>query len=289
MAGEAGVVVDPATTELPETAGGLGCRSSSAFLAGLLMIAAACTPSKPERAEQETAGAGGDTGLVGNVCAPPNPGTAGATDTLLSWCTLPVQPGPCDEEWPMYWFNADTGQCEPFTYGGCEGNHNRWDLVDCLESCACQQSTGRPDGCPCSSSSQCAAACVAQAPANDQSGDACVSAWSAVCQSEPSSGCYCLLGASTDGAPEVRCADGSAPSATASDCDAEFARDDGCLCTDDDQCAAGYCIAPLRDWPCCEGAQVGVCATKPFGCHCVLGFWDSAGNANEVYCTDPAP
>jgi hypothetical protein len=93
-----------------------------------------------------------------------------------------------------------------------------WELVDCLESCDCQQSTGRPDGCPCSSSSQCAAACVAQAPANDPGGDPCASAWTAVCRSEPSSGCYCWLGSDADSVPEVRCADGGAPSATPSHC-----------------------------------------------------------------------
>lgn len=52
-------------------------------------------------------------------------------------CTLPWDPGPCDEAVRAWWFNPESGACEQQTYGGCEGNLNRFaSMRACREACA---------------------------------------------------------------------------------------------------------------------------------------------------------
>ncbi|MBX3216308.1 MAG: BPTI/Kunitz domain-containing protein [Labilithrix sp.] len=52
-------------------------------------------------------------------------------------CTLPKVTGPCEAAFRSYWFNAATGKCEAFSYGGCEGNANRFETPsECVEACA---------------------------------------------------------------------------------------------------------------------------------------------------------
>ncbi|WP_437908686.1 BPTI/Kunitz domain-containing protein [Sorangium sp. So ce327] len=61
-------------------------------------------------------------------------------------CTLPQETGPCDAAIPSYWHDPATGECVPFTYGGCEGNANRFEsLAACLETC--QGTTTDMDAC----------------------------------------------------------------------------------------------------------------------------------------------
>jgi hypothetical protein len=44
--------------------------------------------------------------------------------------------GPCEAYIPSFYFNAVTGQCERFVYGGCDGNGNRFDaLEECEATC----------------------------------------------------------------------------------------------------------------------------------------------------------
>jgi hypothetical protein len=51
-------------------------------------------------------------------------------------CDLPGVVGPCEAYIPSYYFNAVTAQCEPFVYGGCDGNGNRFDtLEECEATC----------------------------------------------------------------------------------------------------------------------------------------------------------
>jgi len=53
-----------------------------------------------------------------------------------SICDLGFQPGPCDAAISVFWHNPSTGRCEAATYGGCEGNDNRFPtLEDCEQSC----------------------------------------------------------------------------------------------------------------------------------------------------------
>ncbi|KAI9529027.1 hypothetical protein NQZ68_015794 [Dissostichus eleginoides] len=62
-------------------------------------------------------------------------------------CRLPKEKGPCRAHLSRYFFNTTTMQCEPFYYGGCEGNSNRFqDLKSCKESCSPKKSV--PVLCP---------------------------------------------------------------------------------------------------------------------------------------------
>ncbi|XP_026203579.1 tissue factor pathway inhibitor 2 [Anabas testudineus] len=52
-------------------------------------------------------------------------------------CRFPKEVGPCRALLPRYFFNMTTMQCEPFDYGGCKGNLNRFlDLTSCMEYCS---------------------------------------------------------------------------------------------------------------------------------------------------------
>lgn len=51
-------------------------------------------------------------------------------------CSLPMKPGPCTENAPAWYFEGKTGTCAAFTYGGCEGNANRYESEEqCLRQC----------------------------------------------------------------------------------------------------------------------------------------------------------
>ncbi|XP_025067961.1 inter-alpha-trypsin inhibitor-like [Alligator sinensis] len=53
-----------------------------------------------------------------------------------SICFLPVAPGPCLAYGPSFYYNAATGQCLRFNYGGCRGNGNRFGTKKkCLQTC----------------------------------------------------------------------------------------------------------------------------------------------------------
>ncbi|XP_072226254.1 tissue factor pathway inhibitor 2 isoform X2 [Leuresthes tenuis] len=52
-------------------------------------------------------------------------------------CRFPKLEGNCRALLPRFHFNMTTMQCEPFHYGGCGGNSNRFqDLTTCLEYCS---------------------------------------------------------------------------------------------------------------------------------------------------------
>jgi len=51
-------------------------------------------------------------------------------------CALPREIGPCTLTKSRFWFNSQTKKCEPFKYGGCDGNRNNFlREIDCLEIC----------------------------------------------------------------------------------------------------------------------------------------------------------
>jgi hypothetical protein len=78
--------------------------------------------------------AGGSSGT-----GSPVGGSSGTGPITTTVCGAPVAPGPCDAAIPSYWFDASTGICMPFTYGGCEGNSNRFDTMDeCYTTCDAQ-------------------------------------------------------------------------------------------------------------------------------------------------------
>jgi len=51
-------------------------------------------------------------------------------------CSLAKEVGPCRASMNRYFFNSNTGECESFTYGGCQGNGNNFEtLQGCEEAC----------------------------------------------------------------------------------------------------------------------------------------------------------
>lgn len=52
-------------------------------------------------------------------------------------CRLPQDEGPCRALLWRYFFNMTSLQCEPFYYGGCHGNANRFtSLLSCTDYCS---------------------------------------------------------------------------------------------------------------------------------------------------------
>nr|XP_023024406.1 papilin-like [Leptinotarsa decemlineata] len=52
------------------------------------------------------------------------------------FCTLPPVPGPCNNTYVQYYFDPATDSCQPFKFGGCGGNYNRFqDQASCEQRC----------------------------------------------------------------------------------------------------------------------------------------------------------
>lgn len=53
--------------------------------------------------------------------------------------------GPCDASYDQWYYNKATDQCEPFVYGGCAGNTNRFnDQQSCEQRCQRRRAPGSP-------------------------------------------------------------------------------------------------------------------------------------------------
>lgn len=77
---------------------------------------------------------GSTTGGTGGAAGASTGGAAGGGGDI---CKLPQDSGPCDAAIRRWWFNDATGKCEPFSYGGCEGNANNFQTaMDCVNGCA---------------------------------------------------------------------------------------------------------------------------------------------------------
>ncbi|VDL95298.1 unnamed protein product [Schistocephalus solidus] len=51
-------------------------------------------------------------------------------------CTLPAEKGMCAAYMPRFYFDATTGTCKSFIYGGCGGNKNNFkSQLECVQSC----------------------------------------------------------------------------------------------------------------------------------------------------------
>lgn len=88
-------------------------------------------------------GSAGKTGVAGSepaeAGAPAAYGgeaSAGGAANVSAICMLPIETGPCDAAIESYAFDASAGKCVSFTYGGCEGNANRFTTqTDCQAAC----------------------------------------------------------------------------------------------------------------------------------------------------------
>ena len=52
-------------------------------------------------------------------------------------CGVSKVVGKCRASIPRWWYNITDGSCQPFVYGGCEGNGNNYQSKEeCLDKCA---------------------------------------------------------------------------------------------------------------------------------------------------------
>lgn len=59
---------------------------------------------------------------------------------LVRDCNTPKDSGPCKGIFPMYFYDNQTDSCNPFNYGGCGGNNNRFSTKEeCEGSCMTQE------------------------------------------------------------------------------------------------------------------------------------------------------
>lgn len=49
-------------------------------------------------------------------------------------CSLPIESGSCDAYIPSFGFSPMDGNCQPFVYGGCQGNANRFPTLSACEA-----------------------------------------------------------------------------------------------------------------------------------------------------------
>ena len=87
-------------------------------------------------------GGGGSSGQDGGAGASGSGGAAG----MPARCSLPSETGNCDAYFPAYFHNPVTGVCEPFVYGGCGGNDNRFETREACQA-ACRGGTPDMDAC----------------------------------------------------------------------------------------------------------------------------------------------
>lgn len=81
-----------------------------------------------------TGNLGGAASVGGTGGSPNVAGTAGSLSNDA--CSSPQVSGPCDAYEPSFWHDPKTGLCEPFVYGGCGGNANRFASREaCLAAC----------------------------------------------------------------------------------------------------------------------------------------------------------
>jgi len=249
----------------------------------MLALGGACGGTT--RVEHEAVDAGADR-VVGTVGSEGEP--AAVVRERHARCALPYDTGPCDAAITRYWFNVDTGRCEAFTYGGCEGNDNNYETrAECEDDCACWRLENRPDGCPCGDLYECASVCVDVSPSSTVDPCRDRALMEPRCGPEPESGPYCLLGVETGGA-DLGVSDGAnqyPPRVDAPGCDAETGRPAGCECSSYDQCEGGcyrYILSVGDDAAdhVCRAAVTGTCSADGDGCWCVL----TAEGSNRIQC-----
>jgi len=123
-----------ASTSGGTTSAQAGKSSSSGGKSGSAGSSAIPNGGSNAAGEPSTAGTGNTSPEAG--ASPGAAGQTGAGGASADKCDLPMDPGPCDAAVFIFAYDRDTGECRPFTYGGCEGNANRFDtLKACHEQC----------------------------------------------------------------------------------------------------------------------------------------------------------
>ncbi|OBS60273.1 hypothetical protein A6R68_08593 [Neotoma lepida] len=79
--------------------------------------------------------------LLQNMCVSIDPGIAPINPHGFCFvsesCGVSKVVGRCRASIPRWWYNVTAGSCQPFVYGGCEGNGNNYQSEDeCLDKCA---------------------------------------------------------------------------------------------------------------------------------------------------------
>jgi hypothetical protein len=90
----------------------------------------------PEGGTSGTGAAGSNTAGTSSGGGPTGGTGGGSTGGGGGICSLPIESGPCLAYAPSFGFSAADGNCQPFVYGGCEGNPNRFaTLAECEAQC----------------------------------------------------------------------------------------------------------------------------------------------------------
>uniref|UniRef100_A0A0K8R655 Putative salivary kunitz domain protein n=1 Tax=Ixodes ricinus TaxID=34613 RepID=A0A0K8R655_IXORI len=56
--------------------------------------------------------------------------------TTVERCYMEPETGPCKARYTKYYFDKTDLKCKEFTYGGCDGNENRFDTEEeCRRAC----------------------------------------------------------------------------------------------------------------------------------------------------------
>ena len=65
-----------------------------------------------------------------------------STETVPNHCKLAADMGPCRASKPRFHFDAASGECQPFNFGGCRGNANNFETIEqCRNECAAAAAT----------------------------------------------------------------------------------------------------------------------------------------------------
>jgi hypothetical protein len=121
----------------PPSCANVGCSAPPLCSVGCQATCGCCSCSPGER--------NGELVCTSQGCYAPAPASDGGVDAGDGGevCGLPFDPGPCRAAIPVYAMVA--GDCVERTYGGCEGNGNRFStLEECIATCAAKAVNGCP-------------------------------------------------------------------------------------------------------------------------------------------------
>ena len=145
------------------------CATSVAALGLGLIWVMAC--GGKSRTDYSSAGGAQNSAGSSSGAASASGGASGGSSSVAGGaCTEPQVAGNCKGYVPSFWHNPNTGVCEPFVYGGCNGNDNRFATRDeCYYQCG---GGGDNDWAACGHDTDCVIAssgcCDACEPVQDQ-------------------------------------------------------------------------------------------------------------------------